>query len=364
LTAVHQFLPVFAAGDAIGNHVLRIRDTLRAAGYESDIFADDIHPPMRKHARHYLDFSPPPGGKDVHLLYHLSTGSRMAAWFAEQPGTLAVDYHNITPAEYFDRWQPTAAQVSREARGEMRQLASSVAYGLADSTYNALELVEEGYPDTAVVPILIDFADFDSTAPDPATLTRLRRRAEGGGAHWIFVGRVAANKCQHDIVAAFAVYRQLFDPRARLSIVGGRTLLLYSRALERLAEELGVADAVDFTNDVKFPQLLAYYRAADVYVSLSEHEGFCVPLVEAMHFGVPTVAYATTAVPETVGDATLLLPEKDPLEVAVAVHRVLSDDPLRKAMIEAGHRRVEHFSVENNRRRLLEALEPRIAAHG
>jgi glycosyltransferase involved in cell wall biosynthesis len=364
LTAVHQFLPVFAAGDAIGNHVLRIRDTLRAAGYDSEIFADDIHPPMRKHARHYLDFSPPAGGRGVHLLYHLSTGSRMAAWLAEQPVPLAVDYHNITPAEYFDRWQPTAAAVAREARAEMRQLASSVAYGLADSSYNAMELVEEGYPDTAVVPIFIDFADFDSTAPDAATLTRLRRRAEGGGAHWVFVGRVAANKCQHDIIAAFAVYRELFDPKARLSIVGGRTLLLYSRALERLADELGVGDAVDFTNDVKFPQLLAYYRAADVYVSLSEHEGFCVPLVEAMHFGVPTVAYATTAIPETVGDATLLLPEKDPLQVAVAVNRVLSDDPLRKSLIEAGHRRVEHFSLENNRRRLLEALEPRIAAHG
>jgi glycosyltransferase involved in cell wall biosynthesis len=363
LTALHQFLPVFAAGDAIGNHVLRIRDTLRAAGYDSDIYADDVHPPMRRHARHFQEFQAPAGGRGVHLLYHLSTGSRMAAWLAEQPVPLAVDYHNITPAEYFDRWQPAAAEVARTARGEMRWLASSTAYGLADSTYNALELTDEGYPDTAVVPILIDFAEYDA-APDTATLTRLRRRAEGGGAHWLFVGRVAANKCQHDIVAAFAAYRRLFDPKARLSIVGGRTLLLYSRALERLAEELGVADAVDFTNDLKFPQLLAHYRAADIFVSMSEHEGFCVPLVEAMHFGVPTVAFASTAVPETVGDATLLLADKDPLAVAVAAHRVLSDDVLRKAMIEAGHRRVEHFSLENNRRRLLEALEPRIAAHG
>jgi glycosyltransferase involved in cell wall biosynthesis len=363
LTALHQFLPVFAAGDAIGNHVLRIRDTLRAAGYDSEIYADDIHPPMRRHARHFLEFKAPPGGQGVHLLYHLSTGSRMAAWLAEQPVPLAVDYHNITPAEYFDRWQPAAAEVARTARAEMRRLASSTAYGLADSTYNALELTDEGYPDTAVVPILIDFTEYDA-APDTATLTRLRRRAEGGGAHWLFVGRVAANKCQHDIVAAFAAYRRLFDPQARLSIVGGRTLLLYSRALERLASELGIANAVDFTNDLKFSQLLAHYRAADVFVSLSEHEGFCVPLVEAMHFGVPTVAFASTAVPETVGDATLLLSDKDPLSVAVAVQRVLSDDVVRKAMIEAGHRRVEHFSLANNRRRLLEALEPRIAAHG
>jgi len=303
LIAVHQFLPVFAAGDAIGNHVLRIRDTLRAAGYESESFADDIHPPVRRHARHFLDFKAPAGGKGVHLLYHLSTGSRMAAWLADQPVPLGVDYHNITPAEYFDRWQPQAAQIARSARAEMRKLASSTAYGLADSTCNALELADEGYPDTAVVPILLDFADYDA-APDTATLTRLRRRAEGGGAHWLFVGRVAANKCQHDVVAAFAAYRELFDPRARLSIVGGRTLLLYARALERLAAELGVERAVDFTDNLTFSQLLAQYRSADVFVSLSEHEGFCVPLVEAMHFGVPTVAFASTAVPETAGDAT------------------------------------------------------------
>ena len=363
MTAVHQFLPVFAAGDAIGNHVLRIRDTLRAAGYESEIFADHVHPPMRKQARHFSDFKPGAGRRDVHLLYHLSTGSRMAAWLADQTVPLAVDYHNITPAEYFDRWEPAAAQVARRARAELRRLASSTAYGLADSAYNAAELTDEGYPDTAVVPILIDFDDYDAP-PDAATLTRLRRRADGGGAQWLFVGRVAAQKCQHDVVAAFAAYRRLFDPKARLSIVGGRTLLLYARALERLADELGVADAVDFTDNLKFRQLLAQYRAADLFVCLSEHEGFCVPLVEAMHFGVPTVAFASTAVPETVGDATLLLPDKGPLTVAVAAHRVLSDDVVRKALVEAGHRRVEHFSLVNNRRRLLEALEPRISAGG
>jgi glycosyltransferase involved in cell wall biosynthesis len=360
LTAVHQFLPVFAAGDAIGNHVLRIRDTLREEGYESEIFADDIHPPMRRHARHFLDFRAPAGDRGVHLLYHLSTGSRMAAWMAGQPVPVAVDYHNITPAEYFEQWQPEAAQVAREARGEMRRLASATAYCLADSSYNAAELAEEGYPEPAVVPILIDFAEYEA-APDDATLTRLRRPVENGGTRWLFVGRVAANKCQHDVIAAFAVYRRLFDPRARLSIVGLRGHLLYARALERLADELDVAGAVEFTDAVKFPQLLAHYRAADVFVSLSEHEGYCVPLIEAMHFGVPAVAFASTAVPETVGDAGLLLADKDPLAVAVGVHRVLTDEALRKGMIEAGHRRVEHFSLANNRRRLLDALEPRIA---
>jgi glycosyltransferase involved in cell wall biosynthesis len=363
LTAVHQFLPVFTAGDAIGNHVLQIRDTLRAAGYDSEIFADVIHPSVRRRARHFLDFRAPPEGRGVHLLYHLSTGSRMAAWLREQSLPVAVDYHNITPAEYFEQWEPATARVAREARAQMRRLASVAAYGLADSTYNTAELVQEGYPETAVVPILIDFADYDA-APAPATLARLRRSVESGGRRWLFVGRVAPNKCQHDIIAAFAVYRQLFDRRARLAIVGGRGLLLYARALERLVDELEVADAVEFADTVRFPQLLAHYRAADVFLSLSEHEGFCVPLVEAMHLGVPTVAFASTAVPETAGDATLLLTDKDPLTVAVAVHQVLTDDALRKGLIEAGRRRVDHFSLAKNRRRLLDALEPRIAGLG
>jgi glycosyltransferase involved in cell wall biosynthesis len=274
-----------------------------------------------------------------------------------------VDYHNITPPEYFDRWAPEAAEITRAGRREMRKLASFTRFAFADSAYNAAELKAEGYPDPAVAPILIDFAEYDAD-PDRAALTRLGRQREKGGAHWLFVGRLSANKCQHDVIAAFAVYRQLFDPAARLSIVGGRTALLYSRALERLARELDVADAVDFTDSLSFPQLLAYYRTADVFVSLSEHEGFCVPVVEAMHFGVPVVAYASTAVPDTVADAAVVLPEKDPVIVAAAVHRVLSDQALRESLVAAGHRRVEHFSFGNNSRRMLEVIEKGIADHG
>lgn len=363
MTALHQFLPVLAAGDAIGNHVLRIQRILREAGYDSEIFAADIHPPVRRYARDYLDYPSSGTAPDSWLLYHLSTGSPMAAWLAERPERLAVDYHNITPAEYFDRWFPAAAEVARAARAEMRKLASSTRFGLADSTFNAAELEAEGYPPTAVAPILIDFSEYDAP-PDRATLTRLERRREGSGAHWLFVGRITANKCQHDVIGAFAVYRRLFDPKARLSIVGGRAALLYSRALERLAADVGVADAVDFTDSLSFPQLLAYFAHADVFVSLSEHEGFCVPVVEAMHFGVPVVALGTTAVPETVADAGLLLDDADPLVVATAVDRVLTDRPLRDGLVAAGHRRVEHFSFANNRRRLLEAVAAGIAAHG
>jgi L-malate glycosyltransferase len=361
LTAIHQFLPVFAPGDAIGNHVLRIQRILRDAGYDSEIFAGDIHHPVRRFAAHFNEFAP--SGERPWLLYHLSTGSVMAEWLTHRPEPLMVDYHNITPPEYFERWSPEAAEITRAGRREMRKLASFTRFAFADSAYNAAELQAEGYPDPAVAPILIDFAEYDAD-PDRAALSRLRRIGAKGGAHWLFVGRLSANKCQHDVIAAFAVYRRLFDPAARLSIVGGRTALLYSRALERLAAELEITEAVDFTDSLSFPQLLAYYRTADVFVSLSEHEGFCVPVIEAMHFGVPVVAYASTAVPDTVGDAAVVLPEKDPVIVATAVQRVLAEEALRTSLIDAGHRRVEHFSFERNSRRMLEVIEKGIADHG
>src|SRR5205085_323568 len=144
---------------------------LRDAGYESEIFAADVHPPVRRFARHYLDF-PPTGARGgsapAWLLYHLSTGSPMAAWLAERPEPLAVDYHNITPAEYFDRWYPPGAEVARAARTEMRKLASVTRFALADSTYNANELIAEGYRQATVAPILIDFSEYDAP-PDAAT---------------------------------------------------------------------------------------------------------------------------------------------------------------------------------------------------
>jgi L-malate glycosyltransferase len=361
LSAIHQFLPVFAAGDAIGSHVLRIQGILREAGYESGIFADDIHPPVRHLARHYREFVPPGDAAPTWLLYHLSTGSPMAAWLGQAPVPVAVDYHNITPARYFERWMPEAAAVARAARSDMRGLATESRFALADSTYNAAELTAEGYRDVSVVPILLDFSEYDGPA-DPRTLARLERLAEGGGTRWLHVGRFVPNKGQHDLIAAFAAYRRIFDGRARLSLVGDWTLRHYVRDLDRMAVELEIADAVEFRGVLTFPELLAEYRAAGVYVSLSEHEGFCVPVLEAMHFGVPVVALATAAVPETVGDGGMLLDSKDPVMVAAAVHRVLTDTALREQLVAAGRHRVGHFSLENNRRRLLEVMSARLTA--
>jgi glycosyltransferase involved in cell wall biosynthesis len=365
VTRIDQFLPGFAPHDAIGSNVLQIRRVLQEAGIASDIWAEDIHAPMHAHARPYREYGGAPRADA--LLYHASTGSEMVNFLQERPELLLIEYHNITPAGYFARWEPVAAAAMTDARRQLLRLATQVDLGLAVSSFNETELVELGYHPTAVVPLLVDFDDYDA-APSARTLARLERSRARGGARWLFVGRVAPNKCQHDVIGALAAYRHVFDPKATLTLVGGTTSRLYFRSLEKLAAELGVRDAVEFTDSVSFGDLLAHYRTADVFVCLSEHEGVGVPLLEAMHFGVPVVAGAAAALPETVGDAGILLPDKDPAVVACAVNRVLTDAELRGSLLEAGRARVEEYSLARTGKRFLDTVVPAVAgssgAHG
>jgi len=356
VTEVHQFLSTFAGRDAIGMHTLRLRKLLREAGVRSDIYAADIHADVRGQAFDPRTFGDRvKGSVEPWILYHFSIGSPLFDLVRELDVPLALDYHNITDATYFWRWEPRAATSMMEGRRQLAVAAPAVRFALADSAFNERELLQLHCPRTAVAPILIDFTDYD-TAPDAALMARRERARAKGGTDWLAVGRIAPNKCQHDVVAAFAVYRRLYDADARLTLVGGQSAGLYWRELHRLAEDLDVSGAVTFTDVVSHAELLACYHSADVLVLLSEHEGFNVPVLEAMHFGVPVVAYASSAVPETVGDGGLLLTDKDPVVVAAAVERLRSDTTLRRALVDAGRKRVEHFSIARTGPQLLDTL--------
>lgn len=345
-------MPSFARHDAIGNHVLQLQALLRTVGYDTDIFYEHLDPRLTGQARPYLEADPRPD-PDRLILYHASTHTEMNDWLvaAAQAGQrIVVDYHNMTPAEYFAAWEPLASRSMQHGRRQLAELAPHLAAAVADSGYNAADLASFGAPPAVVCPILLDLDEYHRP-PDPDV-------AAGLAAHplWLFVGRVAPNKCQHDVIAAFAAYRRLYAPRSRLAIVGGVTSTRYQRALERMAADLGVTEAVDFTGSLPFPALLAYYSRADVFVCLSEHEGFCVPVIEAMELGLPVVAYSAAAVTETVADAGVLLEDKDPLVVATAVDRVLADTSTRTSLAEQGRIRAASFSLPVTRAKWLAAL--------
>ena len=364
MTEVHQFLSTFAGRDAIGAHTLRLRRLLREAGFRSDIYAVDTHDDVRAEALAADSFPGRAGARgDAWILYHFSIGHPLFDRVRGYDAHLALDYHNITDAKYFWRWDPSAAATMLEGRRQLAVAAPAVQFGVADSEFNERELRSLGCRRTAVAPILVDFRDYDAAA-DADLLSARRRARAGGGLDWLAVGRIAPNKCLHDVVFAFAVYRKVHDSRARLTLVGGQSARLYWRALHELTHDLDIADAVTFTDVVTHAELLACYRTADVLLCLSEHEGFNVPVVEAMHFDVPVVAYAATAVPDTVGDAGLLLTTKDPVVVATAVERLRSDASLRQSLVEAGRKRAEHFSIERTGPQWIDTLTSLMADVG
>lgn len=351
---IDQFVPSFARHDAIGNHVIQLRRLLRGAGYESEIFFEHLDPRLAGEARDYRECDRAADPERL-ILYHASTHTDMTGWLIEAASggqTVVLDYHNITPAEYFSAWEPRAARSMELGRRQLAELAPHVSAAVADSAYNAAELAGFGIEGAAACPILLDLEEYHA-APDPALSARL---AATPGPRWLFVGRVAPNKCQHDVIAAFAAYRRLYGPTARLAIVGGATSARYQRALRSMITDLGIEGAVDFPGSAPFPELLAWFGAADVFVCLSEHEGFCVPVIEAMELGIPVVAYSAAAVTETVADAGVLLTDKDPLAVAGAVHDLLSDEGRRAAVVESGRARAASFAQEVTARKWLAEL--------
>jgi glycosyltransferase involved in cell wall biosynthesis len=352
VTAVHQFLPSFAPRDAIGDHTRQVQAVLRDMGIRSEIYVGDAWREVAHLSKPFRDFAGDEA--DTYLLYHASTGSPIADFLCERPETKLVDYHNITPASLYGPWEPHVGAELQAARRQLAELAPHVEASCADSTYNEAELVALGYRNTCVVPILLDASTFEH-AVDRRLVDRLR--SECRGAAWLFVSRIAPNKAHHDLMKAFAVYRRVYDPDAKLRIVGGSASHAYSTALEAFRSALQLDDAIDFTGKITDEQKDSHFEAADVYVSTSDHEGFGVPLLEAMHHDVPVVAYGSTAVPETMGDGGLCLPTKEPSVVAAAVHRVLTDDALRSSLVAAGRQRLVHFDLEASKAKLRRFVE-------
>lgn len=360
MTTVHQIIPVLAPHDAVGNHTLQVRDALRDAGFESEVFAEFRLGHHLGTGRSLDDYDAVAGQADL-LIYQSSTGSGAVDWLLRRSEPLAVNYHNITPASFFEAWDDQAAASMRRARAQLGSLARRSRLALADSPFNAAELTELGYSPVQVSPLLLDL-DARLAAPDPQVAAHLARTKRGRS--WLFVGRLAPNKCQHDIVAAFAAYRHLYDPGARLTLVGSEAASSYADALLGLVDDLGLTAAVTFAGPVSDAELAAYYQDADTFVSLSRHEGFGVPLLEAMRHDVPVVALAAGAVPDTVGSAGVLLDDASPHLVAATVHEMLADEDFRAQLVAGGRKLLAEHSLESARAQFVAAIRAHLGAPG
>jgi glycosyltransferase involved in cell wall biosynthesis len=259
-------------------------------------------------------------------------------------------YHNITPAGYLRGVNRRVEFECRRGREELRSLVGKVELALADSEFNRRELEEMGFGRTAIVPIIVDFSRYrDASRPE------LVKRFRDGWVNILHVGRFVPNKKVEDVVKCFYFYKKI-NPRSRLILVGTDVNLEnYSGAVKELVGKMGLAD-VHFPGHVDHRNLCAYYRSADLYLLMSEHEGFCVPLLEAMHFGVPIIAFRAAAVPHTMGNAGVLIEEKRFEEVAELMDLIVSDPGLRATLAAAGRERLKDFAVDKIENDLWEVL--------
>jgi glycosyltransferase involved in cell wall biosynthesis len=346
IDAVHQFVPTYAARDAIGTHVRHAQSVLRDMGLRSEIYAEGrVGVGLR--AAHKPSAFKGDGHRSL-LVYQLSTGSKLADFVLGRPEPKVVNYHNITPPQFFAPWEPHVARELSKGRRQLAAFAESAVEGIAVSRFNEADLQAAGFTRTAVSPVMVDLDELEKSVDEQAWV-ELERAKRRGGADLLFVGRITPNKAHHDLIKAFAAYRRMYDAEARLHLVGGVSSHAYLTAMRQFAKGLGLQRAVRFPGSVSDGVLAAHYRTADVFLCLSDHEGFCVPLLEAMHNRVPIVAHAAGAVPETVADAAVVLPDKEPTLVAAAVHRVVTDPAVREVLTAAGTTRLAAFSLDRSK---------------
>lgn len=329
---IHQVLPNLTYGDGISNFARWTRRQLQQAGVSSEIFVLHIDPRVASECH---QFQPGCIAPQDAIIYHHSIGSELTPHVVAHKGPKCLFYHNITPAEFYAPFHPKVTALLRQGREELKWLSRSFPCSAGQSAYNAQELREAGFVDPMVCPACVDPARW-SEAPD----SRLMARLQQGHTNVLFVGRISPHKKQEDLLRAFQVYLQ-FDPTAVLHLVGtipeGDP---YAAYVQQAAELFELGERVQFTGAVDEDQLAAYYRTAHLFWSMSEHEGFCVPLVEAMWHDVPVLAYNNTAVGETLGAGGVLFNRKDRLkELAALAWLLVNDNELRQQVIVAQRRR-------------------------
>ncbi|HWK11355.1 MAG TPA: glycosyltransferase family 4 protein [Vicinamibacterales bacterium] len=351
---INQWVPAAHRGDAIGDSARAVRGMLRRMGHDSDVFALTIDDDMREEVR---AFSDPAATRGDVTIFHFALPSPMTDAFARLSGGRILQYHNITPARFFAPYDPGLFRLAALGRRELRTLVGRVDIALGDSAFNRAELDALGFERTGVVPIAVNLERLTSAPRRPA----LERILADGLINVLFVGRIAPNKRIEDHIRLAELYKRNVDSYYRFIFVG-RTdgVPGYYAQIRALIDEFRMlADRFWFTGPVPDEDLAAFYRWADVYVSLSEHEGFCVPLVEAMATDVPIVAYAAGAVPETLGGAGVLFSPKD-LEIAAELlGTVVYDRGVRERVLAGQRQRVEAFrpaAVESALRGVLESV--------
>ncbi len=338
---IDQLLPAYHRGDAIGDEATSLRAFFRSQGFESNIYRLSCDRELEGDSLDFAAF-PSPRPEDIAIL-HFALASPLSRAFQSLACHRVLIHHNVTAPEFFSGFSEEMVRICRRGREELRSLAEVTDVGLADSRFNAQELSDLGFREVHVFPLYLDFSKYER--PMNGFVHRLYRDER---TNILFVGRVVPNKKIEDLIKVTFYYKKYISSLVRLIIVGKTSSLPdYYRSLVRMADDfLLEPEEIEFTGHIPDDELFALYRAADVFLSLSEHEGFCLPLVESMIFDLPVVAFKSTAVPDTLGGAGVLIGRKKVAEIAELVDLVAHEKRIRDRIIAGQRERLAGLKAE------------------
>lgn len=347
---IAQILPTLAIGDAVGNNCRAIDAILREAGYKTEIYAEYIDPRLPRGTAHRISDIRKLGKRDLQL-YHMSTAGRMD--LMSYGGNIVFQYHNITPPHFFEKYDTIAEEECAQGLAEVKSFKDLPILCWTDSDFNRADLINAGYTcPIHTVPILVPFEDY-KRAEDQ----KVMEEYDDDYVNFLFVGRVVPNKAFEDVILTFAWYQKHINNKSRLLLVGNTSYMeSYVNKLKKYISYLGVKNVI-FPGHISFNEILSYYKLADIFLCMSRHEGFCVPLLEAMYFHIPIIARNTTAIPYTLGNGGVLVDDNDPVTAALLADKIINNSKLRENIIKEQDRRLEDFSHEKIKKQILDEVE-------
>ncbi len=346
---VTQVLCAAGPVDAVTNQALAWRAQFARWGWDGEDFTARADPDMRRHhrVRPLHDLEPPDG---IVLLHYSGYARGLERLFEGSARTLLLS-HNVTPEEWFWPYEPVEGVRCKLGREQLHELVGRVDRLAGVSEFNATELRQASGRPADVIPVL-----FDPSALGPGRSEAEPAGQRSGGPTVLFVGRLAPHKRQDLVIRAFARFRRS-ESSARLVLVGNPLSPGYGEQLRELARDLA-EDTVTFEAGLTPTELGDRYRGADAFLCLSEHEGFCIPLLEAFNFRLPVVARDATAVGEVVADAGILLSPQDGVDTVAELLRIVTaDGELRRELTARGERRLRLYEPARTAATMRTALE-------
>jgi glycosyltransferase involved in cell wall biosynthesis len=347
---INQIYPSISCGDAVSNDIIGIREILRDLGYSSEIYAQEIPPKCLNYIKPLSEYK---WDRDNIILYHFALlGLSVTDLVKRLPGKKILVYHNITPTEFFERYDSYLGNLCSKGRDELRSLVDYIDLAVGDSEYNCHELKKFGFKHIKALPVVVDVSKYANYDPNLAA-----DLGKDDAINFLFVGRIAPNKRQDDVIKIFYYYNKYINSNSTLYLVGYKQVKKYVLELEDMIMKHNLSDKVFLTGHVDNKKLASYYRNSHIFLCMSEHEGFCVPLVEAMAFGIPVLAFSAAAIPYTLGNAGILLHRKDYAHIAELINIIITDTALREKIVKNQLERSKDFHKDCIRPKLQDIIE-------